>query len=174
MNAVDPWALTLDAGGAVLIAAALQVITTIVGTIVVACFGVSYRRQQSLARAERRSRIHAEAIQAVHDYLEAPYRVRRRDGSPEARMALAEAVSDIQSRLRYYDALLRLESTASVADAFADAVAAARREAGAAITEAWKSPPTKRDEDVPIGEKIETPESNRLITIALAAMKAAG
>lgn len=174
MNAVDPWALTLDAGGAVLIAAALQVLTTIVATIVVACFGVSYKKQQRLARSERRSRIHAEAIQAVHDYLEAPYRVRRRDGSPEARMALVGIVSDIQSRLRYYDALLRLESTTAVADTYADAVAAARREAGKAITDAWNSAPTKRDEDVPIGEKIETPESNRLITIALATMKSAG
>jgi len=42
--------------------------------------------------------------------------------------------------------LLRLESTPAIADAYDAATQAARREAGEAMTAAWRSKPTKNDE----------------------------
>jgi hypothetical protein len=172
--AVDPAVLTLDAGGAVLIAAGIQFAATVVAATVAIYFGSSYRQQSRLAREQTRSRIHTEALQTIHDYIEAPYRVRRRDGSAAARMELTNRISDIQLRLKYYEDLLRLESTKQVADSYAAATAAARQEAGSAITKAWRIRPTKRDRDVPIRQRIPMPETDLLIAETRNAMRAGG
>jgi hypothetical protein len=162
--------LTLDGGGAILIAAGLQALATLIAVIVAGCIAGGYRRQQKLAQARSRAKVHADAIKAIADYMEAPYRVLRRDGSAAARMHLTNLISDIQAELRYFETLLRLESTDKVAAAYEAATAAARREAGGAITRAWRSRPTKRDRDVPIASPIPTPETTRLIALAREAM----
>lgn len=153
----DPALLTLDAGGAVLIAAGLQLLGTIIAGVIAICLGSSYRQQSRLAREQSRAKVHADALRTIHDYLEAPYRVMRRDGTSIARMSLTTFISDIQVRLRYFEELLRLESSTAVADAYAAATAAARSEAGGAISAAWKNRPTKRDKDVVITTRIQTP-----------------
>lgn len=169
----DLWLLTLDAGGAVLIAAGAQLLGTLIAALVAWRVTVSYKKQRALARQEGRDRAHAEAVRAIHDYLEAPYRVRRRDGSAAPRLALSDAISDIQSRLRYYEALLHLSSTTDVAHKYADACRAARAEAGVAMTAAWTAKPTKRDRDVPLVERYETPETTRHLAELIALMKRA-
>lgn len=169
----DVWLLTLDGGGAVLVAAGAQLLGTVIAALIAVGVTVTYKKQRALARRDAQDAAHAEAIRAIHDYIEAPYRIRRRDGSAAARMAVTDAISDVQSRLRYYEALLRLSSTIGVAEKYAAACAAARQEAGAAMTAAWRARPTKRDRDVPIVERYEAPNTTKRLGDLLEAMKLA-
>lgn len=131
--------LTWD-GLATIIAAILATLVAVVG----------YSIQQRISRRERRAEIYSEALRAVEDYLEAPYLVRRRDGSASARQSIATRISEIQSRLSYYSALLEIHADSEICDAYRRLVSVARVEAGREMSEAWKSLPTTRDHDVPI------------------------
>jgi hypothetical protein len=136
-------------------------------TAVVVMIGYSIQRHQ--ARKAEQAIVYGEAIRAVHDYLEAPYRVRRRDGGSVARMAITDHVSDVQSRLAFYDTLLGLHAPADVAAAYKELVAAAKAEAGPQMTDAWRERPTRKDREVPLGVKLEQPRSvvalNKTITL---------
>lgn len=126
--------------------------------------------QRSFARRDERGRLYADALRALDDYLEAPYRIRRRDGSHAARMALTQQVSDIQVSLSYVQAAMTQLAPVNVAARFDDAQAAARREAGVAMTEAWAAAPTKRDHAVPLGKKIDMPGAQAARTKLVKAM----
>lgn len=127
----------------------------VVAALIAACVAVvGYSRQKAVARRALRAQMYATAVQAVEDYLEGPYRIRRRDGSPEARHALTRELSDIKSSIEYHKTLLRIHGSASVADAYETFAAIARTEAGPAMTAAWRERPTKRDWDVPLGAKL--------------------
>lgn len=166
--------LTLDGGGAVIIAGVITAIATIIAALIAAKVLLDgYKKQLAITRDQERDRLHAEAIEAVHEYLENPYRIRRRDGSAEARMAVNRHISDVQVRLRYYDTLIRLNSTPEVAAAYAELVATARREAGVAMKEAWASAPTTRDDQVSLSIAYPTPGTSAALTATLAAMTAA-
>lgn len=118
-------------------------------TAVVVLFGFAIDR--IVRRNSRRAEVFAGALQAVHDYLEVPYRVRRSSGSVEERFALVAAISDIQSRLSYYEGLLGMLGSARVLAGYRSLVAAARREAGKAMTDAWLGKPIRRNAQVPLG-----------------------
>jgi len=127
--------------------------------------------QRSFARRDERGKLYADALRALDDYLEAPYRIRRRDGSDEARMALTQHVSEIQVRLSYAQAALTQLAPVDVANVFDEAQKAARSEAGRAMTAAWTAAPTKRDRAVPLGERIVMPtaeEARRRLVEAMA------
>jgi hypothetical protein len=96
-------------------------------------------------RLTRMGDVYANALQAVSDYLEAPYRVRRKDGTAERRHAISSEISDVQSRMDHSAALLRLHAPAVVADAYDSYVRTAKDEAGPQISEAWDLPPVKAD-----------------------------
>lgn len=91
----------------------------------------------------------AEALQAVEDYLEAPYLIRRRGGSAAVRMELVRHTSTIQSRIEFHRARLTIHTKPAVHAAYDTFVLAAKKEAGAQMTIEWKSRPTHRDRDVP-------------------------
>ncbi len=137
-------------GTATLIAALLATGIAILG----------YSFQQTLARRERCAGIYSEALRAIEDYLEAPYLVRRRDGSPTARGAVTNHVSEIQSRIAYYTALLQIHAPENVSLAYDKLVQAARSEAGPQMSDAWKSNPTKRDRDVPLHARFDRSHSD--------------
>ena len=158
---VAGWAMepiTWD-GAATLIAALLAAGIAILG----------YSFQQKLARRERCAGIYSEALRAVEDYLEAPYLVRRRDGSAATRSALTKHVSDIQSRIAYYTALLQIHAPEKVSSAYENLVQAARSEAGPQMSAAWKSKPTKRDGQVPLLVKFDRhiSDAQRLAVVRL-------
>lgn len=136
-TAIGP--LTWD-GFATIIAAILATLGAVVG----------YSIQQRISRKERRAVVYSEALRAVEDYLEAPYLVRRRDGSASARQSITTRISDIQSRLSYYSALLEIHADSEINDTYRKLVSVARVEAGNEMSEAWNSLPTCRDHDVPI------------------------
>jgi hypothetical protein len=99
-------------------------------------------------RQAKRAEAVAGALQAVNDYLEAPYRIRRRSGRPEERFELVAWVSDIQSRLAFFEGMLATLGPKKVHDSYVKMVAAARKEAGEAMKEAWAARANSRDTSV--------------------------
>lgn len=121
---------------------------------------VGYALTQAWARRERWAASFAEALSAVEDYVEAPYRIRRRPhGDLVAQFSITNSISDIQSRIAFHAAWLRLQNP-RVADAYDSLVAAARREAGVQMTEAWHAKAVRKGADVPLGTRYEHPETD--------------
>jgi hypothetical protein len=159
----------LDAGDVI---ALIAVIVSVVGlgvTIGVAAYNVV--QQQKVNRRQERAKAYAEALRAVEDYLETPYRVRRRDGSAAVRWELTKAVSEIQSRISFYKGWLQINAPKKVYDAYVAFDKAARIEAGGQMTAAWNGPATKKDRQVPVGERLRQPQSDAAREVVLKAMK---
>lgn len=154
----DNWATIIASVGAALIAAFVAV--------------VGYAIQQKAGRREQRATIYAQALQAVEDYCEGPYRIRRRDGSAATRQHLTESLSDIKSRINFHQGWLSIHASAELAAAYTALVTAAQSEAGVQMTAAWKSPPTKKDRDVPLGTPYPRPKTDAAKAVVLTLMKA--
>lgn len=136
-------------------------IATIAAALIAALVAVAgYRIQQRHARKDRRAVIYSEALRAVEDYLEAPYLIRRRDGSAGSRQQITTHISEIQSRLSYYTALLQMQAPIEISAAYQAMVASARAEAGAAMSTAWRGQPTRKDRDVPMGQRFDRTRSD--------------
>lgn len=127
--------------------------------------------QQKENRRQERARAYAEAIRAVEDYLETPYRIRRRDGSRAVRWQLTESISDIQSRISLHEGWLAINASEEVYAAYLAFVRAAKEEAGAQMTAAWSGPVTKKDREVPLGEALEQPKSTAAKEVVVDTMK---
>jgi hypothetical protein len=155
----QPW--IFGDGAATIGAAVLGALVVVIGYLV----------QQAAARHERRAAIYSEAIRAVEDYLEAPFIVLRRERNNAAIREITTRISDIQSRIAYYEAMLRVYAPEDVALIYMRFVAAARREAGTAMTDAWKSAPIRRGEQVPIGHRFDRSGSNDALTRLVTAMR---
>lgn len=131
------------------------VLAGVLAALIAAAVGVrGYRHQKEVARRDELAHMYATAVQSVEDYLEFPYRIRRRDGSVEARNALTRQLSDIKSSIEYHETLLRIHAPVEVADAYETFAAAARVDAGPAMTESWNQPATHTDADVPLGAQL--------------------
>ena len=115
--------------------------------------------QQKENRRQERAKAYTEAIRAVEDYLETPYRIRRRDGSGGVRWELTESISEIQSRINFHKDWLRINAPATVYETYLTFVAAAKEEAGRQMTEAWHGPVTKKDRQIPVGRPLQQPDS---------------
>ena len=79
----------------------------------------------------------------------APYRIRRRDTTPEARFAITTAISDTKTAISLHQALLEMHAPTAVTDAYRRFAAAARQEARApssqdqnrpALSTTWAGP----------------------------------
>lgn len=147
----------------------IATITAAILAAVIVVLGFFHERRQH-ARS-RRAEAYAGALQAVGDYLEAPYRVRRRSGSAADRFTLTTHVSEIQSRLDFYTAHLALIAPA-VLDAYSSLVAAAKAEAGPQMSAAWNARPTRGDRDVPLVVAYPHPRADAARAVVLAAMRA--
>ena len=99
-----------DAGDvAAVVAAVVTALLTLAGALIAAGIAAraavnGYRTQQQEGRRQQRATFYAEAVRAVEDYAEAPYRIRRKDGSAEAHRQLTQHVCDIKSRNSFYTA----------------------------------------------------------------------
>lgn len=162
------WLLIVLAPGPISWDGIATIIAALVGAGIIVCGFVHERKLQARAR---RAEAYAGALQAVSDYLEAPYRIRRRTGSHEDRFALTAHVSEIQSRLDFYAAHLELVAPPEVHKAYMALVAAAKSEAGQQMSVAWRAKPTRRDRDVPILNPYPHTRSNAGRDATLAAMK---
>lgn len=138
----------------------------IAAVVVVSGYWVTHARD----RRERRATAFADALAAVEEYLEAPYRIRRRRAAtPEVRDGLAMSLSDLQTRIARHRSWLRVEAPL-VADAYDALVAAARLEAGVQMTEAWNSAPPATDADMNLRVAYQHPRSDAERDKVIAAM----
>jgi hypothetical protein len=122
------------------------VITAVVGAFV----NIALARRKSLE--EERARVRttfAEALQAVAEYKEFPYAIRRRraDAAGEERVRLSEALRAVQAKLSYYAAWTKAESD-EVGRAYEELVSELRKVAGKACHDAWLAPPANDDKDM--------------------------
>lgn len=146
--------------------------STIIAALIAAIVAVTgYLLSQAQARKERRAREFAQALATVEEYLEAPYRVRRRQAStPGTRDALANALSDLQARIAHHRAWLHVEAPA-VGHAYDALVQAARSEAGTQMTEAWNSAPLTSDTDMNLKVAYQHPSSDAERANVIAVMR---
>ena len=80
-------------------AQAVALIVPIVGAVT--AVAVTYGLNQRTARRERQAKAFAEALTAIEDYAQMPYRSRRRPNTPEARDEISAELNKIQTRLRF-------------------------------------------------------------------------
>jgi len=144
-------------------------VATIVVTIRLASANIVAQQKEN--RRQERAKSYAEAIRAVEDYLETPYRITRRDGSAAVRWGLTESISDTQSRISFHKDWLRINAPEGVYDAYIAFEKAARVEAGRQMTAAWYGPVTKKDRQIPLGKPLPQPQSAAAKEVALEAMK---
>jgi hypothetical protein len=147
----------------------LAAVATIVVTVRTASRNIVAQQKEN--RRQERAKAYAEAIRAVEDYLETPYRIRRRDGSGSARWELTESISEIQSRINFHKDWLRINAPSKVYDAYIAFDKATRVEAGKQMTAGWNGPVTKKDRQIPLGTALPQPESVAAKEVVLEAMK---
>jgi hypothetical protein len=176
-------AVVVAGGGSILAAAAVFteanavtfVVTFIATGVAAAIAGLiavwGYRKQQKEGRRQERAKLYAEAVRAVEDYCEAPYRIRRRDGSAHARRELTESISEIKSRISFYAGWLSINAPEKVYTAYQAYVEAAQNEAGNQMKAMWLGRPTKRDKDVSIGDPLPRKQTDIERKKVLTAMK---
>jgi hypothetical protein len=152
--------------------------TALILVAVLALFGavvsasLAYTLNQLAARRDRRGKAFAEALAAVEDFAEMPYRVRRRRDSPDTRHDLGDELSRIQSRLAYHQALIQVEAPA-VAAVYAALVRAAKVEAGGQIKEAWQQPAPASDAEMNIAVRYSRDEIDTARSTCVHAMRSA-
>lgn len=122
------------------------------------------------SRLDTRRAIYAEAIRAVSDYLEGPYRVARCHNDPDQRFALSEDLSDIQGRIDAHLVLIELHAPDDVFQAYSAYVAVARREAGQQMAAEWRKKPPRRHADMNMVEPFDRAESMKAKEDLLAKM----
>lgn len=100
-------------------------------------------------RLDRQRRVFAEAFEAVMEYREYPFLVRRRNpADPEKeRQRLSSELSRVQARMNAYKARLLIEDP-KVGRFYADLVKQTRLHAGAHIKAAWDNEPVSADEEM--------------------------
>lgn len=150
-----------------------QTVALLVGVIAVAgaliSAALSYHLNQRATRRERQANVFAEALTVIEEYVELPYRIRRRPGTPGARHELTEQISQIQSRIAFHRAWLGIEAPV-VARSYENLVRAAKTQAGQQMKQAWQEPVMTKDDQVSLGivyprEEIDTARDQCLTTM---------
>ena len=132
---------------------------------------IGYLVNQVANRKAEKTKVFAEAIEAVADYQEMPYRIRRRPASDApTRLALSERVSDIQKRIDFHRAWLVIES-AKVGETYEALVSAVRKEAGEHMKTAWKEPLITEDDQMSLGVAYSCPDTQAARAACLTAMQ---
>ncbi|MGE3858122.1 MAG: hypothetical protein AB7G21_14285 [Dehalococcoidia bacterium] len=117
-------------------------------TLVAAAAYFMKRRADAL---ERRRELCARALACVFEWMETPYRIRRRSaGDSGARVLVATAIHDLQERLAFHQAWLRIEIP-QLADPYETLCGAAKAATARAAQEAWISPGIESDADMNVG-----------------------
>ncbi|MET4920983.1 hypothetical protein P3L51_01135 [Streptomyces sp. PSRA5] len=128
----------------------------------IAVFGgfLTYALNQRAASRERRAKTFAEALTAVEEYLEMPYRIRRRpESSALVRQQLTDEVSGLLARMAFHQAWLQIEAS-TVAGHYTTLVATARAEAGTQMSLAWQQLPITSDDGMNLGSAYPRDRSN--------------
>lgn len=122
------------------------------------------------ARRERRARAFADALAAIEDYAEMPYRIRRRVDAPEARQELANQISTIQAHLAFHQAWLQLEAPAA-APSYDKLIRVAKAQAGTQMSEAWRQQPITTDSQMNLSNAYPRDQIDEARAHCLSAMR---
>jgi hypothetical protein len=137
-----------------------QIVVLLVPVVAGSFLLAGYLLNQIWARNERRANAFAAALAAVENYLEMPYRVRRRPASdPQARATLTNQMSDIKAQIAFHQAWLQVEAP-QVAEAYDNLVRAAQEEGGAQMQQAWKEPLRDTDAAMNLGVAYDRSKSD--------------
>lgn len=131
-----------------------------------------YLFQQAAQRRTQRAAAYAEALRSIEDYLENPYRIRRKDGAPEARRELTQHLSDVKSAINLHKGWLAVHAPPCVFDAYMEFEQAAIDDAGDQMSQAWRTKPTKNDCDVPLGVGYDRTRADAAKAVVVATMRA--
>lgn len=135
--------------------------TIIAGLIAGAFVLLGLLAASARARLDTRRAVYAEAICAVSEYLEGPYRVARCRNDANERFALSKDLSDIQSRIDAHLVLVELHARDDVSRAYAEYVQVARSEAGQQMAAAWNKKAPRRQAAMNRIERFDRTESNK-------------
>src|SRR5690349_2585207 len=83
-------------------------VITVVGAVVTVV--VTYGLSQRAGRRERQAKAFAEALTAIEDYANMPYRIRRRLDTDAARHEISADLDKIQSQIAFQHAWLQIEA----------------------------------------------------------------
>lgn len=109
---------------------------------------IGYFLSQATNRRERKSKVYAEALLALRQYQELPFKIRRRSSSDSAtREALGREWSEVLSNLIFYLGWLQIESPV-VGRAYDDLFEQTRKSGKTYWTMAWKQKVFERDEQM--------------------------
>lgn len=174
-------ALVADAGtGGEASAAAAGFWTVTAGQLIplvaaiIAAGGVAATLLANAANTRRQNltTLYGDALGAVSEYLEGPYRILRKDGEAATRFTITGNLSDVKTSIDHHQALLRLHADPVVADAYDHYVTIAKTEAGEQMHHAWKAPPVTRDEGVNLHVSLPRDASNNARKVVVEAMQA--
>ena len=126
---------------------------------VLALAGVAVTLLINGAREERRRRRdnHARALEAVAQYYEMPFMIRRRrhDEASAERARLSERFADVQAELASCEALIRADRDPAVRRSYATLVKDLRAHAGKQASLGWDAAPITSDKQMGMGDVIE-------------------
>ncbi|MGW7818000.1 hypothetical protein ACWGLF_07660 [Streptomyces puniciscabiei] len=126
-----------------------QVITLLTGLVTALVALIGYWVSQHQKRRERRADVFASALEAIQEYEQTPYLIRRREGPDAAtRARISERLSASAARRRYHEAVLTLDSPI-VAASYRALLVRTRRQVGPYRSDAWKLPVIASDEEFP-------------------------
>lgn len=150
-----------------------QVIT--IGTALLSAAVVVITLLVNAARTRRDffANLFAEALAAVAEYLEGPYRVLRKDGTTATRFTITSHLSDVKTSIDRYQELLRLHASRDVSDAYDAYVIVAKIEAGNQMKDAWRAKPIRTDAQVNLGTALPRTETDAARPSVVASMQSA-
>jgi hypothetical protein len=120
----------------------------VVGILAAVVAILGYAITNAMNRIERRSKIYADAMLALVQFENLPFRIRRRSDSSDAtRTIVGQRVRDVQEALFYHTVLLRLASP-RVGAAFKALVEKTREKGVRYRHDAWTLPPARSDADM--------------------------
>lgn len=121
------------------------VAAVVAGAVSLTTFMLAGRR----ARLERQRQVFADAFEAVMEYREYPFIVRRRkpDEGAEERRRISGDLSGVQARMNAFKARLLVEDP-YIGRCYAELVKKTRQVAGAMIKAAWETDPVSADEEM--------------------------
>lgn len=137
-------AATVDNADSSLLAPAI-VAAIVAAAVSLLTFGLAARR----ARLDRQRQVFADAFEAVMEYREYPFIVRRRnpDEKEKERVRLSGELSRVQARMNAYKARLLVEDP-EIGRLYKELVKQTRLHAGAHIKSAWDNEPVLADEEM--------------------------
>ena len=140
----------------------------------IAAAGVALTLLVNAARARRETlaTLYGDALGAVAEYLEGPYRILRKDGEASTRFAITSKLSDVKTAIDHHQALLRLHADPLVADAYDLYVNTAKAEAGQQMHDAWNAPAVTTDAGVNLNVALAREQSNAKRDLVVEMMQA--